>query len=518
MKILGVLLLICISTSHAQDLLYLPLQDEYTHQSLFETDKITPSTFPLRYEQNLGEEHFHSSFTTHKQQLKWLGKKLFNAHFFQFKNNDFYLAINPLLNANGGLIVDDSVNRIYQNTRGLELQGQIAEKVSFYSSFYENQSVVAPYLAQLYNSRGELYPQSDSTYLVQNAFIPRGARTKPFKENGYDYAFSTSYIHLNLSKFLNISFGNAPQFLGYGKRSLLLSDYSSNRTALRFDMRLSKNFSYRIENGQLLNLFRRPFFTTVEAPFEKKAFSTRYLTFTGNNEKLSLSIFEGSIWFREDAITSQKVNAKFYNPILIANTVIDNFETENAKNLLGINFGYKLNKNNLIYGQFATDDISNFQYGVQVGYRGNYLFSANKLSYQVELNTTSSRLYQANNFRLNYTHNSYPLAYVFGNQTNEAFAMLRYELKNWFLSLSHTSYYNAGLITSHARLFNDKTDAMVEELNWTYFTSGQLGYRFNSKNNLTIYGKMSHRASQNNQALIVEVGLSTNLINNFRAY
>ena len=206
MKILGVLLLICISTSHAQDLLYLPLQDEYTHQSLFETDKITPSTFPLRYEQNLGEEHFHSSFTTHKQQLKWLGKKLFNAHFFQFKNNDFYLAINPLLNANGGLIVDDSVNRIYQNTRGLELQGQIAEKVSFYSSFYENQSVVAPYLAQLYNSRGELYPQSDSTYLVQNAFIPRGARTKPFKENGYDYAFSTSYIHLNLSKFLNISF------------------------------------------------------------------------------------------------------------------------------------------------------------------------------------------------------------------------------------------------------------------------------------------------------------------------
>ena len=518
MKTIGLLLLFSVSYNFAQDLLYLPLQDEYTEHSQFQTNKITPSTFPLRYEQIAGERRFQSTFSTQKEHTKWLGRKLFNEHFFEFKNDDFYLAINPLLNLNGGFIVDDSTNIMYQNTRGLEFQGQISDKVSFYSSFHENQSIVAPYLSLLYKSRGELYPQSDSTYLIQNAFIPRGARTKPFKENGYDYAFSTSYIHLNLTKFLNISFGNAPQFLGYGKRSLLFSDYSSNRTALKIDIRFSKNFSYRIENGQLLNLFRRKYFSTVEAPFEKKAFSNRYLTYTSNNEKMTLSLFEGSIWFKEDAVNSQPVNAKFYNPILLINPLLNNFESSYAKHLLGLNFGYKLNHHHLVYGQFVTDDLKNFEYGIQAGYKGNYQKEKRIFSYQFELNSTSNKLYQSTNFRLNYTHNNYPLAYVFGNRTTEIFSTARYTIKDWFVSFNHTSYYNEGLVNGHARLFHEKLEDGTGSLKWTHFTSGQLGYRFNGKNNLNVYGKLSKRASQENQALLLEVGISTNLINNFENY
>ncbi|MGB0932791.1 MAG: hypothetical protein ACPGU5_00820 [Lishizhenia sp.] len=518
MKTIGLLLLFSVTCSFGQDLLYLPLQDKYTNHSQFQTEKITPSTFPLRYEQIKGEHSFHTSLSTQVLRKKWLGKKLFNEHFFEFKNNDFYLAINPLLNMNGGAILDDSLNKLYQNTRGLEIQGQIANKVSFYSSFHENQSVVAPYLATLYNSRGELYPQTDSTYIVQNAFIPRGARTKPFKANGYDYAFSTSYIHLNLSKFLNVTFGNAPSFIGYGKRSLLLSDYSSNRTSLKFDIKINKNFSYRIENGQLLNLYRRRFYTTVEAPFEKKAFSNRYLTFKSNNEKLSLSLFEGSIWFKEDDVISQRVNAQFYNPILMINPLISGLESSHVKHLIGLNFGYKINLHHLVYGQFVTDELKNLEYGLQVGLRSNYQLDKSRINFQIELNSTSSKLYQATNFRMSYTHNNYPLAYVFGNKTTELFTSVSYTIKNWYISAEHTSYQNSGLVNSHSNLFNSRADYVAQNLNWSHFTAGKLGYQFNSKNNLNVYGKLSRRASQNNQALMVEIGLVTDLINNFGNY
>lgn len=521
MKRIFIIILFLSNYSIAQDLVYAPLQDFYTQQSIFNTPAITDGIFPLRFEQISSDSTFHSQISQQKQREKWLGRKSFNEHFIQIKTPDFYLAINPLLNLNGGLTINDSATRIYENTRGLEIKGQISDRLSFYSSFHENQAVFAPYLSNLYNSRGEQYIVG-SNYVIDNAFVPGAARTKPFKTNGYDYAFSTTYIHLNLTEFLNLSFGNAPHFIGYGKRSFMLSDYSSNRTSLKLNIKFSENFSYRLENGQLLNLFRRQFATTVERPYEKKGFSNRYFTFTTTCKKLAISLFEGSIWFREDSIQSKSVNGKFYNPILLTNTLLDKFENNDAKHLIGINTGYKLNEKHFVYTQFVTDDINSFEYGVQIGYRGNRKIRSGRLDYQLEINTSSENLYRANNKRLSYTHNNYPLAYTFGNNTTELFLNLNYEIKGWFINIANTSYHNSGLIDSHANLMFDKSYPFHQftpiTKDWTHFSSGKIGYRFNSKNNLLIYGKVAKRASQNNQATFFELGINTNLINQFRDY
>ena len=65
-----------------------------------------------------------------------------NLNFLSIKEDDYYFAINPLFHFEIG---KDNESR-YINTRGFELKGKIGSKVSFYSSFYENQMYLPDYI------------------------------------------------------------------------------------------------------------------------------------------------------------------------------------------------------------------------------------------------------------------------------------------------------------------------------------------------------------------------------------
>ncbi|MFN5370607.1 MAG: hypothetical protein ACK5B6_04010, partial [Bacteroidia bacterium] len=141
-----------------------------------------------------------------------VGKKIFSEHLLQLDREDYSLYLDPLFGFSGGK--DQFTGRnTYDNSRGIQIMGSIGKSVSFYTSFWENQSVFVNYV---------------DSFVRQNNVVPGQGRVKPFGDAGFDYAYAAGYVSIQPSKFFNLQFGNDKQFIGDGYRSLLLSDNAFN--------------------------------------------------------------------------------------------------------------------------------------------------------------------------------------------------------------------------------------------------------------------------------------------------
>jgi hypothetical protein len=229
---------------------------------------------------------------------------LFKKHLIEVKGSNYYLTISPVVDLQLGRDREDTNDRkLFQNTRGIFIEGDLLKNFSFSTSIFENQARFSNYESSYYSSVGELYPnQSNGKYTTQNAVIPGSARTKPFNVDGFDYAYATGNIIYRPHRAVTLSAGNTQHFIGDGYRSLLLSDNSVPAPFLRGTFRLSEKFSFNYLRMRLFNLMRRPASTTVEAYYETKAYSVNYLTFNPG-PKFSVSLFEGIVWSRGDSIT-----------------------------------------------------------------------------------------------------------------------------------------------------------------------------------------------------------------------
>src|SRR5690606_39471734 len=57
--------------------------------------------------------------------------------------------------------------------------------------------------------------------------VPGSGRVKEFKGNAYDYSMASGYVGVKATEWLSFNFGHGKQFIGHGRRSLLLSDNRS---------------------------------------------------------------------------------------------------------------------------------------------------------------------------------------------------------------------------------------------------------------------------------------------------
>ena len=76
---------------------------------------------------------------------RWVGRKLFSENFLKLDSNDYQLYIDPLFSLDIG---KDQLtgNTTYLNARGIQVFGNIGKKVSFYTSFWENQGRFVNYV------------------------------------------------------------------------------------------------------------------------------------------------------------------------------------------------------------------------------------------------------------------------------------------------------------------------------------------------------------------------------------
>ena len=162
------------------------------------------------------------------KQYYWITQKLFKENFLIFQGDDFWCAVDPILDLEGGTdLSGDSLDFLYWNTRGIRVQGRFYDNVAFSTVIYENQALLPAYVMNYIDTHGELRP-SFNGYVQQNAVVPGYARTKPFKTTGYDFAFGEGQVSIVPNEHFNIHFGNGNQFIGNGYRSLLLSDFTPN--------------------------------------------------------------------------------------------------------------------------------------------------------------------------------------------------------------------------------------------------------------------------------------------------
>ena len=442
---------------------------------------------------------------------------LFKKHLFEIKGDDYYLTLSPVLDYNLGRDKNDSLgSRLIQNTRGFFIEGDLGKSFSFSSSFYENQSQFNNYEKAYYLSAGELTPNGKVYVSDNNAVIPGGARTKPFKIDGFDYAYAIGNVVYSPSKRLQIIGGNNSHFIGSGYRSLLLSDNSVYTPYIRMNIKISEKWSFVYLRTRLLNLMRRPIHTTVEAYYEPKGFSVNYLTYKAS-DKFNISLFEGIVWSKGDSVASTKVNSLYYNPIPGVSEI---FVTDHNKmnSLLGLNAEYLINSKHRVYSQLAMSNLNDKYLAFQLGYRGyNFEFLKNFML-QLEYNNVPTPLYTSPNSRLNYSNYNLPLAHTKGNGFQEYIIRSNYEYRRFYIDLKIIVYQLNGFRNGSLLAVDNKSLMQIGTLQHDQI---EIGYRFNRKLNLSFFGSYIFRNDLSTPEKLTKffnVGIRTGLINHYNDF
>jgi hypothetical protein len=446
------------------------------------------------------------------KQYYFITSLLYKKHLVELKGENYNLYFSPVIELSIGENLDDSIPKPkkFQNTRGFVVEGNFFKNLSFTSSFYENQARFTEYQSNYFKINGELYPSFNS-YSPQNAVIPGSARTKPFKTDGFDYAYSFGNIIYKLNKRITVLGGNNAHFIGAGYRSLFLSDNSFNFPYVQGDIKLSSKWSFTYMRGKLLNLMRRQYTQSAEAYYIPKAFSVNYLTYKAN-DKLTLSLFEGTIWSKGDSVSSKKVNPIFYNPIP---GVSQMYSDNQHYGILGLNMRFRVSNSFMTYSQLATSGFN--QYAFQIGVRKyTSILGVNNTLFQFEFNTIPSNMYISNsNHLLSYSNGNLPLAHVLGCGFNEFISRINYEYQRFYIDFK---FIFTGLKAYQASQLNGFSYSKIKQTGSLQNHSIEIGYRFNKKINLTIFANYIYRNNQANNSPITKfgsIGIKTSLTNRY---
>lgn len=351
------------------------------------------------------------------------------ANFFEINEENFTLRANPILNLKFGNGADDP-SIIFQNTRGIEIRGEIDNKIYFYTSILENQAHFNNYLedriARFRTIGGQGFYKEYQSGLIEDL-------------QGHDFLNAQAYVGINATKSVAIELGHGKHFIGNGIRSLLLSDYSTNYFYLKFNTRIWK-FHYQ-------NLFAElaPVSSNLNPGnriLPKKYMANHYLSFKPS-KNIEIGIFEAVVFSREDHFEFQ-----YLNPVILYRTV-EQFLDSPDNVLIGLNGKWNIKNRVQVYGQLMLDEFKlneissgNGWWANKVGLQGGIKYinvgGIDHLDAQLEYNQVRPYTYahrdSLSNFpnlsTASYSHHSQPLAHPLGANFTEIVFNLRYRIKN----------------------------------------------------------------------------------------
>jgi hypothetical protein len=351
-----------------------------------------------------------------------LGKALFSEHLLHLDSSEFQLYADPLFAFEIGSD-QRTGNTTYLNARGLQLSGTFLNKVSFYTSFWENQ--------------GRFVNYTDS-FITKNKVVPGWGRVKPFGTGAWDFAMATAYISYSPNRIFNFQFGNDKQFIGDGYRSLLLSDNAFNNpyfkiTTSFWKIRYTNLFSSYQNIGNASN-------SGIGGYLQK--FSTIHHLSINATKWLNLGLFESIVWQGGDTTGMRRgFDVNYLNPVIFYRPV--EFSRGSPDNvIIGFNLKALILKKYMLYGQLVLDEFSltevragngwwaNKQ-GFQLGWKFFDFLGIRNLCWQNELNVVRPYTYGHFTAEQSYTHYAQPLAHPLGANFIENVQFLRYRYKRW---------------------------------------------------------------------------------------
>jgi hypothetical protein len=364
------------------------------------------------------------------------------------------------------------------------------------------------------SEHGEIYPTVNNQYNVQNAVVPGAARTKPFKNGGFDYGYAIGNFVFRATKNITVMAGNNLQFIGAGYRSLLLSDNAVGSPYIRIDYQFLPRWSFNYLRSRLINLVRKPNYTTVEGYYQPKGLAVNYINFTATS-RLTISLFDGAIWAKGDSLKTGALNPLYYSPVpFLAHLVSDS----TAYAITGLNFNWMINYKNRLYGQAAFAPGQKVETAFQLGCRSYELLGIKPLFLQLEYNQVSSHMYQSPAQFLSYSQYNLPLAHTKGNGFREIVVRINWRWKSFAVEGKSIVYQ---LIDHQKNSLLPITNYSTPDNNWLALEQVELSYQINKKLNLSIFSTLTYRfnsPSTDQKNLLLNVGIRTSLMNHYNDY
>ncbi|MAW21192.1 MAG: hypothetical protein CMD16_02205 [Flavobacteriales bacterium] len=479
--------------------------------------------------------------TVQKRYQNRVLKKIFSEHLIILKGEDYKVIASPIINFSKGKELDELKNT-FENTRGYMIEGDLGDKISFVTTFSENQAIFPNYLDK---------------YIKENRIVPGQGYARRFKETGYDYAMSSGYVTLRVNKMFAVQSGHGKHFIGDGYRSLLLSDNCFNYPYLK----LQTTF-WKLEYTNLYTEFMDiNYFLTNELAnseqmgYPKKYMSAHYLSLNAT-KRFNVSLFESVVWRMNHAPGSSGFDINYLNPIVMLRPI--EFSVNSPDNVLvGVNAKYKTTRYSYIYGQLILDEFSindlrqqNGFWGNKMGYQLGYKifdpFKITGLTLQTEYNYVRPYTYAHHNPQQNYAHYNQPLAHPLGANFSEFLVMADYRWNRLEINakMMFAKYGGNSLLNDSTSYGNDlfmSTGAYASEegltgigvgrpsdfgiemyqgsLNMIEYKSLNISYIINPYTNLKINIGVVLRNQNNNdgsqETRFINLGIKTDLFNHY---
>ena len=360
-----------------------------------------------------------------KYSKNWYLRKTFSEHFIILEGDNYSVIASPIINFSLG---HESIasRHTFTNSRGYLIEGDLGRKISFSTSFVENQAIFPNYLED---------------YIRENKVVPGQGYKRDFKESGFDYAMSSGYVSYRANNIFAIQFGHGKHFIGDGYRSLLLSDNSFNYPYLKIQTTFW-NVQYTNLYAELMDI---NYFATHglankdQMGYPKKYFSSHYLSINAL-KRLNFSLFESVVWRMNHAPGSRGFDINYLNPIVMLRPI--EFSLNSPDNVLvGINTKYAFSSS-FLYAQFVLDEFSlshlrsneGFwanKIGYQVGYKIFNPFNISRFTLQTEYNYVRPYTYAHHNPEQNYAHYNQALAHPLGANFSEILFIANYRLQRF---------------------------------------------------------------------------------------
>lgn len=441
----------------------------------------------------------------------WFHRKLFMEDLILIDDDDFKLRANLLLNFELGQ--DTSLSyRPGINSRGVNVYGVIGNKVSFYSSFYENQGYFRDHIKQ---------------FVSANTVVPGFGRARSYNEYGFDYSNASGWVSYSPWKVLNLQIGHGKHFIGEGYRSLLLSDNAFYYPYLKAMLHTNK-FQYVSLHSTFQEV--HPYDNNILIHSRKSA-SINYLNFIVNKH-LQLGIFEGVIWQSTDSLNNKNRSPNQYNPIIGFRSL--QYSLDNKHNtLLGFNIKISPFDQVQFYGQLLLDNFgkgyTDNKSGFQTGFKLFEPFKIKNLYIQSEYNKVNPYTYSHEISTQSYTYFNQALAHPLGANFNETTGIIFYQFKNFFVEMKYTVAkvgsdsdsinHGQNIFLSDIIELPSGEEALFLQGEETTITNDRLciGYIFNRRTNMNIYFGVDQRNLSNSQtnqnSLYLFFGFRTQLYN-----
>lgn len=365
--------------------------------------------------------------TSRKPILKQLYKQ--KAAFYSVQIPDFNLVVNPV-----SMYFLSTIDYLGKpaviNNRGIEIRGNITDKIGFYTQVSDE--ILRPIPAQI------------EEYQRLRTFQGIGF-TKSSDKNQIDYFLSSGYFSVSANKYMDFQLGHGRQFIGDGARSFIISNNAVDNFYCRLNTRI-----WKINYTNIFSEYRN--FIGGSYTIQPRHYSATHHLSVNIGKKFNIGIFETIIFQRDSGYTNTGFEVNYLNPIIFYKS-IENGLNSTDKAVLGTNFKYNFANHFSFYGQLVLselvlDEIINNRgwwgnkWAYQLGLKYIDVFGINNLDVQGELNVCRPYMYTSYSSLQTHTNYNQPLAHPLGANFYELIGILRYQPSNK-LNLSFKGIYYA---------------------------------------------------------------------------